>query len=273
MNLNGLGNLDDLFQSAQDDGLTDDTLDLVISNLNGPTMVTAVGVPLSQLSSSEVTLAMNIIDMSGSMTPHAADLMSAYNDSYLAAMSHSLAADDILVSTILFNDNVTMLHGYVGINDAVRLTAKEYDPYGCTALYDAVAGGLTNMVLYAQQLRQSGVMVRCIVIVYSDGEDNSSRQRARDVARTAQELLKQEIYTLAYVGFVPGANKPALGFNHKGSVNPALAQVQRLASDIGFTEALTAGLSQDALRHIFHLVSMSTVRVSQSSTAPAGLFN
>ena len=31
---NGLGNLDDLFQSAQDDGLTDDTMDLVIANLN-----------------------------------------------------------------------------------------------------------------------------------------------------------------------------------------------------------------------------------------------
>jgi hypothetical protein len=273
MNNTGLGNLDDLFQSAQDDGLTDDTLDLLVSNLNGPTMATAVGVPLDQLASSEVTLAMNIIDMSGSMTPHAADLMRAYNDSYLAAISHSLAADDILVSAILFNDDVRLLHGYVGVDDATRLTGQEYDPYGTTALYDAVAGGLTNMVLYAQQLRQSGVMVRCIVIVYSDGEDNASRQRARDVARTARELLKQELYTLAYVGFVPGANKPAMGFNTKGAINPAQAKVQQLADDIGFTEALTAGLSEDALRHIFRLVSMSTVRVSQSSTVPAGLFN
>ncbi len=273
MSNTGLGNLDDLFQSAQDDGLTDDTLDLLISNLNGPTMATAVGVPLDQLGSSEVTLAMNIIDMSGSMAPYAADLMQAYNDSYLGAMNNSIAAADILVSAILFNENVKLLHGYVGIDDAIRLTVTEYDPYGGTALYDAVAGGLTNMVLYAQQLRQSGVMVRCIVIVYSDGEDNSSRQRARDVARTAQELLKQELYTLAYVGFVPGAQKPVMGFNTKGAVNPALAEVQKLATDIGFSDALTAGLSQDALRHIFHLVSMSTVHVSQSSTAPAGLFN
>lgn len=273
MNNTGLGNLDDLFQSAQDDGLTDDTLDLVISNLNGPTMTTAVGMPLDQLGSSEVTLAMNIIDMSGSMAPYATDLMQAYNNSYLGAMTQSIAADDILVSTILFNRTINLLHGYVGIDDAMRLTDTEYDPDGGTALYDAVAGGLTNMVLYAQQLRQSGIMVRCIVIVYSDGEDNASRQRAKDVARTAQELLKQEIYTLAYVGFVPGANKPVMGFNPKGAVNPALAAVQKLADEIGFTEALTAGLSQDALRHIFHLVSMSTVRVSQSSTIPAGMFN
>jgi len=270
---NGLGNLDDLFQSAQDDGLTDDTLDLVISNLNGPTMTTAVGIPLDELTSSEVTLAMNIIDMSGSMTHHADDLMRAYNDNYLAAMTNSLAADDILVSTILFNDDVKLLHGYVGIDDAIRLSHSEYDPYGCTALYDAVAGGLSNMVIYAQQLRQSGVMVRCIVIVYSDGEDNSSHQRARDVARTAKELLKQEIYTLAYVGFVPGANKATMGFNTKGSINPAQAKVQKLADEIGFTEALTAGLNQDALRHIFHMVSMSTVHVSQSSTIPSHVFS
>ena len=79
--------------------------------------------------------------------------------------------------------------------------------------------------------------------------------------------------SLAYVGFVPGANKPALGFNPNGAVNPAQAKVQKLADEIGFTEALTAGLSQDALRHIFHLVSMSTVHVSQSSTMPAGMFN
>ncbi|MCB8985045.1 MAG: hypothetical protein H6659_14530 [Ardenticatenaceae bacterium] len=270
-NNNGLGNLDDLFTAAQDDGLTDDTLDLVVANLNGPTMATAVGVPLDQLASNEVTLAMNIIDMSGSMAAHAADLIHAYNDDYLAAMAHSAAADDILVSTILFNDSVRLLHGYVALPDAQRLDPTSYDPYGATALYDAVAGGLANMVLYAQQLRQSGIMVRCIVIVYSDGEDNSSRQRAQDVARTARELLKQEMYTLAYVGFVDGGQS-AIGFKTKSKVNQAQQQTRRLADEIGFTEALTAGLNQSELRRIFHLVSMSTVRVSQQSTVSAGVF-
>ncbi len=266
MNNNGLGNLDDLFESALADGLTDDTLDLVVANLNGPTMATAVGVPLDQLAGNEVTLAMNIIDMSGSMAPHAADLIRAYNDDYLAAMHHSIAADEILVSTILFNDTVKLLHGYVALDDAPRLTDKSYDPYGSTALYDAVAGGLANMVLYTQQLRQSGVMVRCIAIVYSDGDDNASRQRAQDVARTAQELLRQELYTLAYVGFVADANKPALGFKPKGSANGIHPQVRKLADAIGFSEALTAGLDQSELRRIFHMVSMSTVRVSQSGS-------
>jgi len=257
---NGLGNLDDLFQSARDDGLTAATLDLVVSNLNGPTMTLPVGMPLDQLATNEVTLAMNILDMSGSMAPYAADLIRAYNQDYLAAMLGSSAADDILISTILFNDRVKLLHGYVNLADAPRLTAKAYDPDRTTALYDAVAGGLTNMVLYAQQLRQSGVMVRGIVIVYSDGADNASKQRARDVRRAAQELLKQEIYTLAYVGF---GQKPPLGFRGTNGRSP----IQQLADEIGFPIALAAGLEHSELRRIFHLASVSAVQVSQGTQA------
>ncbi len=258
MNNNGLGNLDALFQSAQADGLTNDTMDLVVSNLNGPTMVTAVNTSLDDLASNEVTLAMNIIDMSSSMGSHAGDLIRAYNADYLEAMRGSTAADDILISTILFNDQIELLHGYVPISDAPPLTRTIYAPSATTALYDAVAGGLTNMVLYAQQLRSSGVMVRCIVIVYSDGADNASRQRAKDVRRAAEELLKHEIYTLAYVGFRSG------GITEQG--------LRSMAREIGFPEVLMAGLSHQELRRIFHLVSMSTVRVSQQGATPNGVF-
>lgn len=258
MGINGLGNLDDLFQSAQDDGLTNNTMDLVVANLNGPTMTGAVGIPLAQLGTNEVMLAMNILDMSGSMSPYAADLIRAYNDDYLAAMTGSTAADDILVSTILFNDAVNLFHGYVNLKDAPPLVRRVYNPNGSTALYDAVAGGLTNMVLYAQQLRQSGVMVRCIVLVYSDGDDNVSRQSASAVRRASQELLKHEIYTLGYIGFCSG------GITEK--------EARKLADTIGFPEVLTTGISHSELRRIFNLVSQSTTRASQQQMGSAGIF-
>ncbi len=258
MNNNGLGNLDDLFRSAQDDGLTDDTMALVISNLNGPTMLDTVGVGLEEIGSNEVTLAMNIIDMSGSMYGYANDLIQAYNEDYLRAMAGSSVADDILVSTVLFNDKVELMHGYVNLADAPLLTSRRYAPTGSTALYDAVAAGLTNMVLYTQQLRQSGLMVRCLVIVYSDGEDNASRQDEKAVRRAARELLRHEIYTLAYVGFQSGGMTPA--------------RLRTLADTIGFPEILVAGLTHDELRRIFHMASQSTIRVSRQSAAAASVF-
>lgn len=264
MTIPGLGNVDDLFQAATDDGLTADTLDLVVSNLNGPTMTQAVGVGLDDIQSNDVTLAMNIIDMSGSMSPHANDLMRAYNDDYLAAMRHSPAADDILVSTILFDDIIELLHGYVTLEDAPTLTAKNYSPRGTTALYDAVAGGISNMVLYAQQLRQSGISVRCVVIVYTDGADNASQQRARDVKRTVEELLKQEIYTFAYIGFLDKSQRP-VGFKTGKAANPVL----QMADEIGFPDALIAGLSPSELSRIFYLASQSTMMVSRGAPAAA----
>lgn len=267
MNKTGLGNLDDLFKAAGDDGLTDDTLGLVVSNLNGPTMTQAVGVGLDKLESNDITLAMNILDMSGSMSPHAQELMRAYNEDYLEVMRCSPAADDILVSTIVFDDQVELLHGYVSLHDAPHLTPHSYAPRGTTALYDAVAGGLTNMVLYSQQLRQSGITVRCVVIVYSDGADNASKQRAKDVKRTVQELMRQELYTFAYVGFVEKSQRP-LGFK-TGQPDP----VQQMAAEIGFVEALTAGLSPAELRRIFYMASQSTVMVSRgAATTAQGLF-
>ena len=264
MTHHGLGNLDNLFQQAQQDGLSDDALDLIISNLNGPTMTQPVGQSLSQLASTDVTLAMNIIDMSGSMGPHAADLRRAYNEDYLQAMRASPAADDILVSTILFDNQIELLHGYVGLEDAAELDVRNYGPRGATAVYDAVASGLTNMVLYSEQLRQSGITVRCVVIVYSDGDDNSSQQKPQKIKQTVQELLRQEMYTFAYVGFLDASARP-LGFKTGTQANP----VQKLANKIGFQEALVAGLSPTALRRLFYMASQSTVMVSRNGAAMA----
>lgn len=262
---NGLGNLDDLFQGAVDDGLSEETLDLVIANLNGPTMMQTVGVGLDEIDSNEVTLVMNIIDASGSMSPHVAALSQAYNDDYLHAMRGSTAAADILVSTVLFNDQVSLLHGYVNLVDAPALTSKKYQPSGATALYDAVAGGLTNMVLYAQQLRQSGVMVRGLVLIFSDGDDNVSQQAAADVRRSVEELLRQEIYSLNYVGFVSRGSK-AMGLTAKQQL---AAAVQKQAGDLGIPNALVSGLDHQALRRIFQLASQSAIQVSQGRPATA----
>lgn len=264
---NGLGNLDDLFQSAQDDGLTDDTLDLVIANLNSTAVLTAVHTPLHQLAANDVTLAMNILDMSGSMAPHTADLIRAYNDDYLATMAGSAVADDILVSTLVFNNKAKTLHGYLPLNDTPHLGRPSYDPDGSTALYDAVAAGLTNMVLYAQQLRAGGVTVRGVLIVYTDGEDNASKQQAVDIQRAAADLLRQELYTLALVGF--GLKQPVGFVGMRNGRSPA----QELAEQMGFPIGLDTALDPAGLRRIFHMASLSTIQVSQMGAAPVACFN
>jgi hypothetical protein len=50
------------------------------------------------------------------------------------------------------------------------------------------------------------------------------------------------------------------------------AELRKQASRIGFPDVLVAGLSHEALRRIFHLVSVSTVRVSQNQGTAMSLF-
>ena len=216
-------------------------------------MIGAVGIPLNQLASNDITLVMNIIDRSGSMYEYAPDLINAYNNQYLAAMTASASADDILVSAILFDSRINLLHGYLNLADAPQLSADNYAPHDATALYDAVAAGISNMTLYAQQLRSGGVAVRCLIVVYSDGEDNASKQRAASVKKAAKDLLQHEMYTLAYVGFKSGGISEA--------------ELRKLADTIGFPDILIAGASADQLRRIFRLSSMNAISVSRGALA------
>lgn len=267
MSKNNLLDLDRLFAGAANDGLTEDTMGLVVSNLNGPTMTHAIGVGLDELGVADVTLAMNIIDMSGSMNPFAADLMDAYNDRYLHPLTASPAADDLLVSTILFDDQIELLHGFVHPQDGTRLSASTYTPRGTTALYDAIAGGITNTVLYTQQLRQTGISVRTIFLVYTDGQDNASKQRAGDIRKSVLELYKQELYTFGLVGFV-SAGQRQIGFNTGSSTDP----VQQMAADLGFRDAFTATLERSDLSRLFHMASQSAVQVSSGRPLSAAVF-
>jgi hypothetical protein len=70
--------------------------------------------------------------------------------------------------------------------------------------------------------------------------------------------MRQEIYTLAYVGFANG------GLNQ--------AALEKLADEIGFPETLIAGLDHSKLRRIFNMASTSTVRASQQQGSLAGVF-
>ncbi len=263
----GFFDLDELLDGARADGLTGDTLDLVISNLNGPTMMQPIGVGLHELGASAITLAMTILDRSGSMDPFAGDLIRAYNEHYLRPLTVTPAVDDILISTILFDDGVELLHGYVHPTDAPPLSPAVYRPRGTTALHDALAGGLTNMVLYSQQLRRSGIAVHGIVLVFTDGEDNASRTRVEEIRQTVEELLAQEIYTFALVGF-SGSPAGPLGFKTGSQPTPA----QQIAARLGFREALAAGLTPADLSRLFFLASRSAVQVSRGHALQTGVF-
>ena len=239
-----------LVRGAVSAGLAPGAADLLVANLDETVLLGCVGTAVEDLDASDATLVSVLLDMSGSMSPHRRGVIDAYN-AMLTALSGSKAAASILVSTWAFADTPRLLRGWQPVGWHAPLTKADYEPDGCTALYDALLGAMTGVVAYGQELYDNGVPSRRIVFVLSDGGDNASRAASLDVRTASRALLAQEAYTLAYAGFGSGDLAP-------------------LAADVGFPTVVTTGASESELRRLFRQVSASVIRVSQGTAASAG---
>jgi uncharacterized protein YegL len=238
-------NLSSLFQSSQQHGLSKQSVDLLVQNLDGQAGLGCVGAQVDDLNTDDVTLLSVLLDMSGSMEGVRSEVIDAFNQ-MTRALHDSKARDSILMSCWTFDDAPHLLYSHTPIDSAPDLTRKTYTPSGSTALYDATLDAFTGLVGYGQDLRNAGIRTRCIVVVLTDGEDNSSGRTAANVRTVAQDLLKQEIYTLAFVGF------------------GAPATFQKIAADMGFPAVLTAHNTPGEIRRTLNLISGSIIRTSQA---------
>ena len=242
-------NLQSLFQNAQSSGLSQQSVNLLVQNLDGQAGLGCVGAQVDDLNTDDVTLLVTIIDQSGSMDGVRDAVIDAFNQ-MTRALHDSKARDSILMSCWTFDDKPHLLFGYTPIDSVPDLTRKTYAPNGSTALYDAVLDGFTGIVGYGQDLRNGGIRTRCIVAVISDGADNSSGRTTAAVKTVASDLLKQEFYTLAFVGFGDQAS------------------FTKIAADMGFPSILTASNTASEIRRALNLISGSVIRASQTRVMP-----
>lgn len=239
--------LNQLFDDAQDEGLSMNAAGILVNNLNPVTMMGATGAAIDDLAGDEVTLFGVVIDATGSMSPYRTDVIAGYND-MLQALRDSKAADSILMSTILFNTSSTLRHGYLSLQDVPNLDQNSYNPDSATALYDATLDAFTGIVAYGQQLRNGGIRTKCVIVVISDGEDNASRHATEAGVRTvALDLQNQEIYQLAFVYF-----------GNNGQV---------VAQQMGFpaNNVFNTTASPSEIRRALGTVSKSVIRASQTT--------
>jgi hypothetical protein len=246
---------------GQTDLLSADTKSMLSGNLGTVVVAGAAGMDLEDITASDVTLVTVLIDESSSI--HGAGLEQAVRDGQNAlidAFARSREKDSILLATWKFNHETTVLHSYVGIDDAVRLDASNYSGVGSTRLYDTWCDALAANVAYAQRLRDHGTPCRSIVVVITDGEDCGSRRRAIDCARISKDLLASEQFILAFVGVGPDPSFRAVA--------------RRMGIPDGCVEVQTDATPQ-TLRKVFHMVSQSAIRASRGLVAPgagAGFF-
>ena len=241
--------LQSLFQATQQSGMSRQSVDLMVQNLGGQAGLGCVGAQVDDLNTDDVTLLVVIMDQSGSMGSVKNDVIDSFNQ-MTRALADSKASDSILMSAWTFDNNPNLLFGYTPIDSVKDISSQEYSPRGATALYDAVLDGFTGIVAYGQNLRNAGIRTRSIVCVITDGGDNVSGATASAVKTVSDDLVRQEMYTLAFVG---------LGNE---------AHFKQIADKMGFNNVLTTGNTASEIRRTLNLISGSVIRTSQNQISP-----
>jgi uncharacterized protein YegL len=247
--------LSSLFSSAQAAGtISPLTQQIITGSLGAMVIAGAAGKDAEDIIASDVTLVTLLVDASSSI--HERKLEDAVRDGQnmlVDALSQSRERDAILMALWTFNDDLRVVHSYVGMDDVTRLDKKNYQGGGCTRLYDTWCDALAANVAYAQRLRDAGTPCKSVVVVVTDGEDVGSKRRVSDCASISRDLLASEQFTLAFVGV--GSAVDFHGIARSMGVPDGCVTVQAQATP-------------SAIRKVFRMVSQSAIRASQGLVRP-----
>lgn len=113
-----------------------------------------------------------ILDRSGSMGGLESDTIGGYN-SFLEQQRKSEGIT--FITTVLFNETVSVLHNRRPIGDVREMTMNDYTAGGCTALLDAV-GETVSEIERKQNVWDERKPDNTVVVIITDGLENYSHK-------------------------------------------------------------------------------------------------
>lgn len=130
-----------------------------------------------------------ILDRSGSMAGLEKDTIGGFN-----AMLEKQKREEgeALVSTVLFDNDVVVIHDRVPVANVQALTEKDYYVRGCTALLDAVGGAIHHIGNVHKCAREEDVPEKTLFIITTDGMENASRRYTYDKVKRMIEHEKEK---------------------------------------------------------------------------------
>lgn len=112
-----------------------------------------------------------ILDKSGSMCGLEESTIKGFN-----SMIDEFKSDggEKIVSTLLFDSKINLIHDRLDIKDVPSLTKEEYFTSGCTALLDAIGFAIKRIDKMHKELKDEFVPESTVVAITTDGYENSS---------------------------------------------------------------------------------------------------
>lgn len=139
-----------------------------------------------------------ILDRSGSMSGLESDTIGGFNGMLRRQREESA---DILVSTVLFDDEVEIIHDRVPIGKVAPLTGREYFTRGCTALLDAIGDSIHHIRNIHKYAREEDRPVRTMFVITTDGLENASvRHTPEKVKKLIEHQEKKHGWEFVFLG-------------------------------------------------------------------------
>ncbi len=151
-----------------------------------------------------------ILDRSGSMAGLEKDTVGGFNAMIEKQKKEPGAA---LVTTVLFDNESTVIHDRLPLENVPLLTEKEYFTRGCTALLDAVGGAIRHIAAIHKYARAEDVPERTLFVITTDGYENASRRYDYEAVRRMIEHEKEKYgWEFLFLGANIDAAKEAARF-------------------------------------------------------------
>lgn len=166
-----------------------------------------------------------LIDKSYSMRPRASVVVNGFNEFLSQRKDECIES---LVNLYTFNHTLQTLYEGRLISEIGDMTAEDYVPSGCTALYDSIITVLDKIV-------SDSDVVQTIFMILTDGDDNQSTRQAADV----KAMFEQ--YSASIKPIFLGSNMDAiLSARHMGIAPEAALHYDDAQLDVAIRAASQA---------------------------------
>ena len=158
-----------------------------------------------------------ILDKSGSMSGLEGDTIGGFNS---LIEKQKAEEGEVVVTTVLFNDRMRYLHDRINLKEVNKMTRRDYTADGCTALLDAVGNTIKHIVHKQKELREEFVPEKTMVVITTDGMENSSREFDYPDIKKLIEKQKELGWEFIFLGANIDVNREArrFGINEDNAV-------------------------------------------------------
>lgn len=158
-----------------------------------------------------------ILDRSGSMSGLEKDTIGGFNS---MIEKQKREEGDVLVSTVLFDNDCEVIHDRVPLSRIRPLTEKDYYVRGCTALLDAVGGAIHHIGNIHKYARKEDIPEKTLFVITTDGMENASHHYTYKKVR---EMIERQKKRYGWEFLFLGANIDAAAEAERFGIAPEYA--------------------------------------------------